>query len=62
MKFWHRVDLVDDYRQQFLSILLGNSINKNIVKVNLKQNNNLYCMIIWSTYVQREHILDKPAR
>ena len=35
---------------------------KNIVKLNLKQNNNLYCIIIWSTYVQRILIFDNPAR
>ena len=40
----------------------GKNISKNIVKLNLKQNNNLYCIIIWSTYVQRKHIFDKPAR
>ena len=40
----------------------GNNISKNIVKLNLKQNNNLYYLIIWSTYVQREHIFDKPVR
>ena len=34
------------------------NISKNIVKLNLKQNNNLYCIIIWSTYVQRKHIFD----
>ena len=40
----------------------GRNISKNIVKLNLKQNNNLYCIIIWSTYVQRKRIFDKPAR
>ena len=40
----------------------GRNISKNIVKLNLKQNTNLYCIIIWSTYVQRKHIFDKPAR
>ena len=40
----------------------GNNISKNSVKLNLKQNTNLYCIIIWSTYVQRKHIFDKPAR
>ena len=40
----------------------GTNISKNIVKLNLKQNINLYCIIIWSTYVQRKHIFDKPAR
>ena len=38
------------------------NISKNIVKLNLKQNTNIYCIIIWSTYVQRKHIFDKPAR
>ena len=38
------------------------NISKNIVKLNLKQSTNLYCIIIWSTYVQRKHIFDKPAR
>ena len=38
------------------------NISKNIVKLNLKQNNNLYCIIIWSTYVQRKDIFDKLAR
>ena len=38
------------------------NISKNIVKLNLKQNNNLYCIIIWSIYVQRKLIFDKPAR
>ena len=40
----------------------GENISRNIVKLNLKQNNNLYCIIIWSTYVQRKHIFDKPSR
>ena len=40
----------------------GKNLSKNIVKLNLKQNNNLCCIIIWSTYVQRKHIFDKPAR
>ena len=40
----------------------GRNISKNIVKLNLKQNTNLYCIIIWSTYVQRKYIFDKPAR
>ena len=40
----------------------GRNISKNIVKLNLKQNANLYCIIIWSAYVQRKHIFDKPAR
>ena len=40
----------------------GKNSSKNIVKLNFKQNNNLYCIIIWSTYVQRKYIFDKPAR
>ena len=36
----------------------GKNISKNIVKLNLKQNHNLYCIIIWSTYVQRKQIFD----
>ena len=36
----------------------GKNTSKNIVKLNLKQNNSLYCIIIWSTYVQRKHIFD----
>ena len=40
----------------------GRKISKNIVKLNLKQNTNLYCIIIWCTYVQEKHIFDKPAR
>ena len=40
----------------------GKNISKSIVKLNLRQNTNLYCIIIWSTYVQRKHIFDKPAR
>ena len=40
----------------------GKNISKNILQPNLKQNNNLYCIIIWSTYVQRKDIFDKPAR
>ena len=38
------------------------NVSKNIVKLNLKQNNNLYCIIIWSAYMQRKHIFDKPTR
>ena len=38
------------------------NIRKNIVKLNLEQKTNLYCITIWSTYVQRKHIFDKPAR
>ena len=41
---------------------IGKNISKNIVKLNLKANNNLYCIIIWCTYVQRKHIFDKPVR
>ena len=37
-------------------------LSKNIAKLNLKQNNNLYYIIISSTYVQRKNIFDKPAR
>ena len=40
----------------------GRNISKNVAKLNLKQNTNLYCIIIWSTYVQRKHIFDKPVR
>ena len=40
----------------------GKNISENIAKLNVKQNTNLYCIIIWSTYVQRKHIFDKPAR
>ena len=36
----------------------GKNISKNIVKLNLGQNVNLCCMIIWSTYVQRKQIFD----
>ena len=36
----------------------GKNITKNIVKLNLKQNNNLYYIIIWSTFVQRKYIFD----
>ena len=39
----------------------GKNISKNIVKLNLKQNINLYCIIIWSIYVESKHIFDKPA-
>ena len=38
------------------------NIIKNIVKLNLKQNNILYCIIIWSTYLQSKIIFDEPAR
>ena len=41
---------------------IGKNISKNIVKLNLKQDHNLYYIISWSTYVQRKHIFDKPAR
>ena len=30
----------------------GKKISQNIVKLNLKQNTNLYSIIIWSTYVK----------
>ena len=33
----------------------GRNIGKNIVKLHLKQNTDLYYIIIWSTYVQRKH-------
>ena len=36
----------------------GININKNIVNLNFEQNINLYCIIIWSTYVQRKQIFD----
>ena len=38
------------------------NISKNVVRLNLNQDNNLHCIIIWSTYVQREHIFNKPVR
>ena len=75
MKLCHRIDLVDDYCEQFfLSNLYilgspqifkmlvktfennGKNISKNIINLNLKQHTNLYCIIIWSIYVQRKHI------
>ena len=40
----------------------GKNISKNIVKLNLRQNTNLYCIILWSTYVQRKHIFDNSMR
>ena len=43
----------------------GKNISKNILKLNLEQNINLYCIIIWSTYVQRKqifYIYDNSAR
>ena len=40
----------------------GTNISKNIVKLNLKQNTNPYCIIIWSTYFQMKQIFDEPAR
>ena len=40
----------------------GRVISKNIVKLNLKQNSSFYCIIIWSTHVQRKGIFDKPVR
>ena len=33
-----------------------NNISKNIVKLNMKENTNLYCINILSTYVQGKHI------
>ena len=36
----------------------GKNISKNIVKLNLEQNINLCCMIIWSTYVQIKQTFD----
>ena len=39
----------------------GKTISKNIVKLNLKQYSNLYCLINWSTYVQTKHVFDKPV-
>ena len=39
----------------------GKTISKNIVKLNLKQYSNLYCLINWSTYVQMKHVFDKPV-
>ena len=36
----------------------GKNISKNILKLNLEQNINLCCIIIWSTYVQRKQIFD----
>ena len=36
----------------------GKKISQNIVKLNLKQNTNLYSIIIWSTYVQEKHNFD----
>ena len=36
----------------------GNNVSKNSVKLNLKQNTNVYCIIIWSTFVQRKNIFD----
>ena len=41
---------------------IGKDISKNIVKLNRKQNNNLFYIVIWSTCVQRKHTFDKPAR
>ena len=35
--------------------------SKNIVELNLKQDNNLYNIITWSTYVQSKYIFDKLA-
>ena len=39
----------------------GKNISKNIVILNLKQYSNLYCLINWSTYVQRKYVFDKPV-
>ena len=36
----------------------GKNISKDIVKLNLEQNINLCCIIIFSTYVQRKQIFD----
>ena len=36
----------------------GKKISQNIVKLNLKQNTNLYSIIIWSTYVQEKYNFD----
>ena len=36
----------------------GKNISKNIVKLNLEQKINLFCIIIWSTYVQEKQIFD----
>ena len=36
----------------------GKNVSKKFVKLNLKQNTNLYCIFIWSTYVQRKYMLD----
>ena len=36
----------------------GKRISKNTVKLNLKENTNLFFKIIWFTYVQRKHIFD----
>ena len=40
-------------------VLSKKTMSENIIKLNLKQNANLYCIIIWlTTYVQRKHIFD----
>ena len=36
----------------------GKGIRKKVVKLNLEQSNNLCCIIILSTYVQRKQIFD----
>ena len=36
----------------------GKNISKNIVKLNLKQNTNLYCIFIWSINVQKKYVFD----
>ena len=40
----------------------GKNISKNIVKLNLNQNTNLCCIIIWSTFVQSKHVIHNSAR
>ena len=35
----------------------GKNISKNILKLNLEQNMNLSCIIIWSKYVQENIFL-----
>ena len=39
----------------------GTNISKNIVKLNLKQNTNLYCIII-CLHMCKGNTFDKPAR
>ena len=38
------------------------NISKNTEKLILKQNNNLYCIIIWSTYVQKKYVFEKTCQ